>query len=399
MDQNTIRDEFKVPPGAFQGLRNLFAGLAVVGLILAAVGFAVDRDQFYHSYLTAYVFFVTLTLGALFFVMVQHLARAGWSVVVRRLGEVAAWTIPVYAVLFLPLIPGLRDLFHWAEPGAAAHDPLLRAKAPYLNVPFFLIRAAIYFVVWTALARYFYRRSVAQDGDPDPMITVVMQRRAAPAMILYAVTFTFMSFDWLMSLSPDWYSTIFGVYVWSGGVLGALAFLALAAVSLHRGGYLGRSVRVDHFQDLGRLMFAFTVFWAYIGFSQYMLIWYGNIPEETRWFLPRIQGSWGPVSILLVVGHFAVPFALLMSRWTKRRPWFVGMVAVWILLMHYLDVFWMVMPHLHPGGAHLSWMDPVCAAAVGGVFLWVFTRQLPRQALVPAGDPRLPESLAVEHAY
>jgi len=249
------------------------------------------------------------------------------------------------------------------------------------------------------MARYFYRRSVRQDDSRDPMITVVLQRRAAPAMLVYALTFSFMSFDCIMSLTPHWFSTIFGVYVWSGGVLSALAFLTLASFAIQRGGALAGVLRTDHFQDLGRLLFAFTVFWAYIAYSQFMLIWYGNLPEETIWFLPRIHGSWGWASLALGLGHFAVPFMLLMSRWLKRRPALIAATAVWVLLMCYFDIFWMVMPVLHHDVFTLSWMDLVCVIGVGGVFLSVFTARLTRAKLVPAGDPRLPESLALESAY
>ena len=400
MKQTTAAtDRFDVPRGAWKGARTLFAVAAVAGFLLAAVGFAVDREQFFFSYLTAYLFFLTLCLGALFFTLVQHLSRAGWSVAVRRLAETAGWTVPVFAALFLPLLPGLGVVYHWAHPGAAAHDAVLQAKAGYLNVPFFLIRLAAYFILWTVMARYFYSRSVRQDETRDPMTTVVLQRRAAPAMVLYALSFSFMSFDLIMSLTPHWYSTIFGVYVWSGGVLSSLAFLTLAAFCVRRGGGLTGLLRTDHFQDLGRLLFAFTVFWAYIAYSQFMLIWYGNIAEETVWFLPRIHGSWGGASLFLAVGHFAVPFMLLISRWLKRRPALVAVTAVWVLFMCYFDIFWMVMPSFHTGSATFHWLDPVCVVAVGGVFLFVFTAKLTRAALVPAGDPRLPESLALEHAY
>jgi hypothetical protein len=395
----TATDKFEVPAGAWKGARTLFVAAAVGGFLLAALGFAVDREQFFYSYLTAYVFFLTLCLGALFFTLVQHLSRAGWSVAVRRLAEAAGWAVPVFAVLFLPLLPGLGVVFHWAQPGAAAHDPVLAQKSGYLNVPFFLVRMALYFVIWTVIARYFYGRSVRQDESRDPMITVVLQRRAAPAMVLYALTFSFMSFDCLMSLTPHWFSTIFGVYVWSGGVLSALAFLTLVSFAIRRESGLSDVLRTDHFQDLGRLLFAFTVFWAYIAYSQFMLIWYGNLPEETVWFLPRIHGSWGWASLVLGLGHFAVPFMLLMSRWLKRRPVLVAATAVWVLLMCYFDIFWMVMPNLHHDVFRLSWLDLVCVIAVGGVFLSVFTAKLARAKLVPAGDPRLPESLALEHAY
>ncbi len=377
----------------------LFGLITVVGLALTALGFLVDRDRFFYSYLTAFLFVLTVMLGTQFFVLVQHLSRSGWSVALRRLGETAAWTAPLFALLFLPLLGGLGDLFHWTHHEAVAHDELLQHKEGFLNVPFFLVRAVIYFAVWSAIGLYFHRVSVAQDRNHDPHVTARLQRRAAPAMVLYALTVTFMAFDWIMSMDPHWYSTIFGVYVWSGGAVASFAFLAVVAQVLHRTGRLDRVLRTDHFQDLGRLIFAFSVFWAYIGFSQYFLIWYGNIPEETMWYIHRMEHGWRNVSLFLAVGHFVVPFVFLMSRWTKRRPSLVAGLAVWVLLMHYLDVYWMVVPNLGGHGPGFHWMDAACVLGVGGPFLWLFVTQLARHSLVPSGDPRLPESLALEHAY
>jgi hypothetical protein len=391
-------DPIHVPAGAWGRSRRLFAGLAAAGLALGAVAFAVDRPQFYHSWLTALVFGLTVALGSLFFVMLQHVTRAGWSVAVRRLAEISAWTIPFFAVLFLPLVAGMKDLFPWTG-AEAAHDPLIRHKSAYLNPTFFFVRAALYFAVWTFLARYFLRRSLAQDESKDFRITIELQRRSAPGIILYGFALTFMAFDWLMSADPHWYSTIFGVYIFSGSTLSSFAFLTLVAMALRRGGYLAHTVRTDHYHDLGRLMFAFSVFWTYIAFCQFFLIWYGNIPEETVFYAHRLQGSWKAVSLFLAFGHFVVPFVLLMPRFTKRRPKFVAGMAVWILFIHYLDLHWIVMPNHHREGFAPCWVDLAALAAVLGVFLTLFTRKLAGHALVPAGDPRLPESLALEHLY
>ncbi len=395
--EQAFHDPIHVPAGAWARARGAFALMALAGLALCGLGFALDRDQFFFSWITSLLFFLSLSLGALFFVMVQHLARAGWSVAVRRLAEAAAWTVPVFALLFLPVLAGLDRLFPWTDAEAAAHDHLLQGKRGYLNAPFFVLRAAVYFAVWTLLARYFHRTSVAQDASRDPRLTVVMQRRAAPGMIAYAVTVTFMAFDWIMSMDPHWYSTIFGVYVWAGSVLAAFALLTLTGRALTGAGYLRAVFRVDHVQDLGRLLFAFTVFWAYIAFSQFFLIWYGNIPEETIWYLHRAQGSWKTVSVVLMVGHFAVPFVLLMSRFTKRRPAFVAAMAAWILGMHYLDLHWLILPNLRHDGFALHWLDLASLLGIGGVFLLVYSHRLAAAALVPTGDPRLSESLALEH--
>lgn len=394
----SLPDPIDVPAGGWPRARRIADVIAAAGLLLSLIGFVVNRPQFYYSWLVAYVFVLTVALGTLLFVMLQHISRAGWSVSIRRLAEVSASLIPYFAILFIPILVGLRDLYPWARPDAL-QDPLIRYKHAYLNLPFFLIRAAIYFGVWAFLSRYFLKRSVFQDTNKDFRLTVDMQRRAAPGIIIHALALTFMAFDWLMSGDPHWYSTIFGVYIFAGNTLAAFAFLTLVALTLRRGGWLTHTVRTDHYQDLGRWMFAFTVFWAYIAFSQFFLIWYGNMPEETEWYVHRITGSWKAFSYFLSAGHFAVPFVLLMPRWTKRKPRFVAALAVWVLFMHFLDMHWIVMPRLHAEGFSPSWLDLVTVAGIGGLFLSVYVRRLAAQALVPAGDPRLPESLALEHLY
>ena len=394
----SLPDPIEVPTGGWPRARRVADVIAAAGLLLSLIGFVVNRPQFFYSWLVAYVFVLTVALGTLLFVMLQHISRAGWSVSIRRLAEVSASLIPYFAILFIPILVGLRDLYPWARPDAL-QDPLIRYKHAYLNLPFFLIRAAIYFGVWAFLSRYFLKRSVFQDTNKDFRLTVDMQRRAAPGIIIHALALTFMAFDWLMSGDPHWYSTIFGVYIFAGNTLAAFAFLTLVALTLRRGGWLTHTVRTDHYQDLGRWMFAFTVFWAYIAFSQFFLIWYGNMPEETEWYVHRITGSWKGFSYFLSAGHFAVPFVLLMPRWTKRKPRFVAALAVWVLFMHFLDMHWIVMPRLHAEGFSPSWLDLVTVAGIGGLFVSVYVRRLAAQALVPAGDPRLPESLALEHLY
>jgi len=391
----SFRDSTRLRAGALAGPRNVFGLLGIVGLLAAAVGFLVNRDQFFYSYFLAFVFWLTVALGCLFFVLVNHLARAGWSVAVRRIAEVGAGAVPVFAILFLPVLFGLPRLFPWLQPGAAEHDALIHHKAGYLNPVFFLIRAAVYFGVWSLLGRYFLKGSVSQDESGDPRTTVRLQSRAAPSMILFAITLSFMAIDWMMSMDPHWYSTIFGVYIFSGSTLAGFAFITLVIAGLRSRRILEHTLRTDHFQDLGRLMFAFSVFWAYIGFSQYFLIWYGNIPEETLWFV----GTWRQVGLFLAVGRFAVPFVFLMPRWTKRRPWIVTLLALWVLFMQSVDLYWMIIPNLHPEGAVLSWMGAATFSGVGGVYLYVFLRMLGGRALIPVGDPRLRESLALEHLY
>jgi hypothetical protein len=392
------QDVLRLTGGQITGAKTFFQGLAALGIVASVVGMLVDRHQFGFSYLVAFLFGLTMALGCLFFVMIQHLARAGWSVAIRRMAEVAAGTLPLFVVLFLPVLRTLGDLYPWST-AAMDGDHLVQHKEGFLNIPFFVVRAAVYFGVWILIARYFLNTSIAQDTSRDPMLTVRMQRRAAPAMILFAFTLTFMSFDWLMSMQPHWYSTIFGVYIFAGAAIAGFAFLTVTGMGLRTTGQLRNTIRVDHYQDLGRLLFAFSVFWTYIAFSQFFLIWYGNMPEETIFYVDRIQGSWRFGGLMLAVGHFAVPFVLLMSRWTKRRPGFVTGMAGWMLFIHYWDIYWLVMPNLNPEGIRVHWMDASALAAVVGLFVTVFLRNLERHALVPAGDPRLSESLALEHLY
>lgn len=399
MEKTTFQDNLKLADGAATKRLMPLIVVGAVALGLSAAGYAQDKHQFSFSYLVPFLFFLSIALSALFFVMLQHLTRAGWSVAVRRIPESMLAAIPAFVVLFVPVALGMHDLFHWTHHDAVAHDELLTHKAPFLNTPFFLARAGFYFLVWILLGWYFRRTSVRQDESHDPRATVAMARRAAPGMILFALTLSFAGFDWIMSLDPHWFSTIFGVYFFAGTAVAGFAAYTLVLATLRRAGYLRGAIRLDHFRDLGRLMFGFSVFWAYIAFSQFFLIWYGNIPEETIFYLHRMEGSWRQVTLLLAVGHFVVPFVLLMSRWTKSRPWILATLAVWILLMHYLDLYWLVMPTLHREGIHFHWMDLVCFAGVGAVFLALFVRELAQRHLIPIGDPRLPESLGLRTDY
>ncbi len=379
----------------------LRGGLGVGGIgLIAAVGIAwagAGIDRFLQSWLVAFAFLLTATLGALFFVMLQHLVRAGWSVVVRRLGEAMAMNLPFLAVAFLPLALMLPRVYEWAHAGAATHDTLIREKSAYLNPTFFIARWVVYLVLWSLLARYFWSRSVKQDTTGDVKLSLAMERFAAPAVILFAVSLNFASFDLLMSIDPHWYSTIFGVYVFSGGALSFFALLSVVTALLQRTGRM-RGVTDDHWHDLGKLVFAFTVFWAYIAFCQYMLTWYANLPEETSWYAARQSGGWTSVTLLLLFGHFLVPFFLLLPRFVKRSPRLFGPVAAWVLLMHYADIYWLVMPKFSPGRVPAHLLDVACLLGLGGFWLAAAAWRLRRVSLTPVRDPRLEESLSFENA-
>jgi hypothetical protein len=380
----------------------------MIGLVLAVVGLGASlalgftggeeaRHQLWHSWLVGSLFVLSIALGGLFFVIIHHATQAGWSVVVRRIAENAMSTLPFLALLFLPLVLfGLGDLFHWTH-AEAMQDKVLASKAPYLNVPFFLIRAAAYFVIWSGLAFWFGRQSRLQDATGDREITRRMRRLSPPALLLFALSITFFAFDWLMSLDPHWYSTIFGLYFFAGSVMGFFAFLALVEIAGKHAGLLGRVVSAEHRHDIGKLLFGFVIFWAYMAFSQYLLIWYANLPEETTFFANRMAGSWRAVSIALAIGHFVVPFFFLMPRAFKRSSKALAAASIWLLAMHLLDLYWLVMPNLHREGMALSLLDVAAVIGCCGVFLAAFGGALKRQALVPLRDPRLPESLTFEN--
>ncbi len=387
-------------PGA-KRLSSILLVVGIAGLVLAALLSRTGTDggpRFFRAYLLNFLYFLSLTLGALFFVLISHLTRAGWNVTLRRVAEAATFAFVPLALLALVLVPGLHSLYEWTHHEEVAKDVVLSGKAAYLNVPFFLARLAFYFLAWNVIAHYFRRRSVEQDATGRPEITVRMELRSAPAMIVFALTLTFAAFDLIMSLYPHWYSTIFGVYYFAGSVLGFFALLPILVALLQRRGLLRRVVTPEHFHDLGKLMFAFIVFWAYIGFSQYMLIWYGNMPEETIFFLIRQSGPWAAFSWVLVFGHFFVPFFALMSRHPKRRIPTLMAAAVWILVMHWLDLYWLVMPHASPQAIDFRPVDLACFVGIGGIFFAALVWRLGKHDLIPVRDPRLQEAVAFENA-
>jgi hypothetical protein len=390
--------EATLPPGhSWNRLPLIGVVGAVLGGAACAILGAANPKQFFFSWLVSFLFFLSLALGALFFVLIQYAAQGGWGIVVRRIGETTFATIPVMGALFLPLLLGLHDLYSWSVPGAAEHDALLRWKAPYLNVPFFLVRAAIYFGSWSFIALLYYRGSRSQDLTGDPGVSARLRRVAGPSIIVLALTTAFASVDWIMSITPYWYSTMFGVYFFSGAFVGFIALLSVVAVAMRRAGLLETVVTAEHLHDIGKLLFAFTAFWAYIAFSQFFLIWYANMPEETIWYKARLEGSWKAVSVLLMAGHFGVPFFYLMGRTVKRRGWTLAVGGAWLLAMHFVDLYWQVMPTLHPEGVRPSILDVAAFVAIGGCFVGAAGWLMRRQALVPLRDPKLAESLAFEN--
>lgn len=379
-------------------------GVGAALLVLSAVALAVEdlRAHFFFSYHVAWTFCLSITLGALLFVIVQHLTRAEWSPVVRRIPEVLAWSFPMLAILSVPMWFGMHDLFHWThadlyDPASAHYDPILAGKRSYLNTPFFAARFVVYFAAWTLIAFKLYKLSVQQDVDPDRSIPKRQRTVSAWGLAVTAVTTAFASYDYLMSLDPHWFSTIFGVYFFSGGFLGALCVITLVAMYFRRRDLLTDAITKEHYHDLGKLIFGFVVFWAYIAFSQYMLIWYGNLPEETVWFRHRLEHGWDIISAILLLGHFILPFLILLPRGTKRVLPILGTMAVWLLIVHAIDMYWILMPVLQTHWEGFHWLDITCLLGLSALFWGMSVYRLNRHSTVPYNDPRFQKSLAFEN--
>ncbi len=372
---------------------------ALLGALLLGLARGDGLRHFGFAYLWAYVYVLSLSLGALFFVPLQHLTRSSWSVVVRRLAEVTAAALPLLAVLALPILLLLPRLYVWADPAAAAgHAELLAHKRPYLNPAFFTARVVFYLLLWSLLARYFHRRSLGQDASADPAVSLRLERASGLTLLAFGLTVTLASFDLLMSLDPTWFSTIFGVYFFAGCAVGFFALLTLLSQGLQRSGRLAGVITTEHYHDLGKLMFAFTFFWAYIAFSQYMLIWYANLPEETSWLLRRQTGPWAGLGLVLIFGHFLLPFLGLVSRYAKRSHAMLRFWAAWLLVVHAADLYWVIMPELSPERIPLHAVDLLCLLGLIGLWIAALARVAGRHPLIPRGDPRLHDSLRFENA-
>jgi hypothetical protein len=378
-------------------INGMATGALVVGLLGGAAGYFMDAKAFPSAYLTSFFWLLTIGLGGLWFVLIQHVVRAGWSVAPRRHAEWLTAILPAAAVLFLPLIAFAPTLWsHWMGEHAH-HDPLIVAKHGYLNPTFFYIRAAIYFVIWIVVSIWFYNRSATLDTKRDDTVVEKMQAVAAPCLFLFGFSITFAGIDWLMSLDPHWYSTIFGVYLFAGAVTSALSVLCLINIRLQGAGLLSRVSNVEHNHDLGKLLFGFIVFFAYIGFSQYFLIWYANIPEETIFYKERWVPGWQTISLMILFGHFVVPFLVLLSRHPKRNPMILAIVAAWMIFMHWIDIYWLVKPNFDHHGAHFGIADIGALLLMAGVGAFVVARRATGSALFPLHDPRVPEAMRAEN--
>jgi hypothetical protein len=380
------------PPESVSGLQKLGMMAAVVGLALAGVGFAMSGlERFYQAYLVAYAFWLGVALGSMALLMVQHLSGGAWGLVMRRPLEAAASTIPAMAVLFLPIIPGMHDLYHWTHADALS-DPMIAAKAAYLNTPFFLVRVVFYFAIWIAMSQLLLKWSREQDQTGDPALTRKLSILSGGGLLVYALTVNFSTTDWLMSVNPHWFSTMWGPLFMVGQGLAAFALTIMVLVMLIRTEPMSRVLNAGHFHDLGKLLFAFLMLWAYLTFSQFIIVYSANLAEEVPHYIARSQGGYQYITIALIVLHFIVPYAMLLSRNIKRDYNRLRLIAAWLILMRVVDYYWQVAPEFHET-LSVSVIDVALPIALGGIFLYLYAMRLKSQPLMPLHDAGLEKAL------
>lgn len=378
------------------GLSRVGYILLAIGVMLGAVAFLTDHSRALFNYLVSFMMILSIGLGCLFLVALEYIAGADWSTPFRRVPEFFAGLLPLLLILVVPLLLGNHTLFHWTHTEAVAEDKILAGKEPYLNLSFFLIRTFIFIGIWILFYFAFMRNSRKQDETKDQKLTSKNIRLSAIFIPVFALSITFASIDWLMSLEPHWFSTIFGVYYFSGTVIAALAAVTIAVVLMKEKGFFNPWITNDHLYSLGALMFAFVNFWAYIAFSQYLLIWYADLPEETFWFLTRWEGGWAVFSILLILIHFVVPYAVLLSQPAKMDPKKLKFISIWLLFAHLFDLFWLVMPNMASlkQGYVFSWIDLVFPIAATGLVILVFNFTAKKVNHIPVGDPKLKRGIS-----
>lgn len=376
-----------------QLLKTIAAACIAIGVIGFIVGLLKDQERLWTSYLVAFFFVATLSLGGMFFTAIQHVAKAGWSASIRRLSEGMTSFLPVIVIGSLILIAGIKKLYPWADPEVIANSPLLQAKTAYLNTGFLVLRLMIF-----SLGMYFFGRkivgnSLKQDVNGDEKLTTQNTAWSIAWVLFFAISFSLFSVDLLMSLLPTWYSTIFGIYCFSGLFQSSLACIILLMIFMKRQGLVTGYYTDDHLHDVAKFMKGFTVFWAYIAFSQFMLIWYANIPEETEFFLMRAEGGWMAISFGLLFFKFIIPFLALLPRWAKRNENWLILVCALLLVMQYLDIYWLVYPNFYEGHVTFGFYEVALLLLFAGIFLVTMMRFFQKNSLVALKDPRLHEAI------
>jgi hypothetical protein len=366
---------------------SLVVGLAALALCVAGAFYS--PTQFFRSYLFAFVFWVGVALGCSAILMLHHLVGGRWGFTLRRCLESGTRTFYLMAVLAVPLLFGLRLLYSWADPEKVKLDSMLQYKAPYLNVPFFIVRTAIYFIVWITVAHFLNKWSLEQDETANPKLTERLQNLSGPGLVIFGLTVTYASVDWVMSLEPHWFSTIYGMIFMVTEGLAAISIVTVAVILLSPYEPFSDLVSKRVLNDYGNLLLTFTMLWAYLSFSQYLIVWSGNLQDEIPWYVSRASGGWAWVAMALIVFHFAVPFLLLLSRFVTRRKLWLGVVAAIQIILSVIDIFWLTVPAYEREGPQFHWLDWLAILGIGGVWFWRFSTNLKSRPLLPLHDPRM----------
>jgi hypothetical protein len=361
--------------------------VGIAGLVLAAIGLFFSPEQFFRSYLWAFLFWFSLGMGCLPLLMLYHLVGGSWGLTIRRIIECGTRTLPLMAILFIPILFGIHDLYEWSKPAIVAHSEVLRQKQLYLNTPFWVIRTVFYFSVWLFYVFRLNRLSAVQDLTGDVSLVRQFQRLSGPGLAVYGLTVTFAMFDWAMSLEPEWYSTIYGMLWIVSQALSALAFSVAMIALLSDRPQASRLAIPENLHDLGNLLLAFVMLWAYLSFSQFLIIWSGNLPEEIHWYLSRSRNGWQWVAVFLLIFHFVAPFLLLLSRFRKRRLHSLAAIALLILAMRVVDTFWVITPAFYANQITVHWLDLFALMGIGGLWLAVYASALRSVPLIPLHDP------------
>jgi hypothetical protein len=388
------------PPPELKRVSIMALAVGALFFALFVSGLLIDRAQFFHAYLVGFIFWIGITIGSMALLMLQHLTGGAWGLIIRRVLEAATRTLPLMLILFLPVLLRLNQIYSWTNKAAMDQVPALREKAAhYLNPTFFTVRALIYFAIWLLMMWLLNTWSLQHDLTANRRFSKRLQIMSGPGLGLLILTITFAAIDWVMSLDPAWSSTIFGLIFVASWSLSALAFGILVMSWLAEREPMNTVVRTSHFHDWGNLMMALVMLWMYFAFSQYLIIWSGNLPEETTWYVARKNDGWGIIALAIVILQFAFPFLTLLSRAAKQSAKRLGTLALLILIMRVVDVIWLIEPTFNREHFHLSWMDIVAPIAIGGVWMAAFAWQLQKRSLVPINDPQLEQALTAHAGH
>lgn len=392
-----IENQYSLAPALNDSLKKYqgFAGIAgILGIISLMAGFIVaPAEQFLHSYLIGFIFWLGMALGCMVLVMIHYMAGGAWGMMIRRTGEAGMRCLPLMMLLVLPILFGAKTMYVWAQPGIASHDKVIQAKNFYLNLPFFYIRTVLYFLIWGTLVYLLNKWSLEQDRNNDIQIAKRLENLSAVGILLYTFTMTFAAIDWLMSLDPHWFSTIYGLLVCVGQALSAMALMVATVILMARYAPLNNLITKRHLHDLGKLMLALTMLWAYLSFSQLILIWSGNLPEEITYYIDRLNGGWEYLGAFLFLFHFAFPFLVLLSQKLKKNPATLYKIAIYIIVIRLVEVFWLVEPNFNGSHFRIHWLDVAAPIGMGGLWLAFFFYNLRQRPIIPINAPDLQKAL------